>query len=82
MAVENTPDADEFDRPDLRLSPETHAVKAEMAAERGEEYDPYEVERRMKEREDEWPHPIEDAEPVEGMEEEFEEWKNAGDDTT
>lgn len=81
MVVEDVPSVDEFDREDLELSPEMHQAQAEMAAERGEEYDPEEFEQRIIARRDEWPHPIEDAEPVEGMEEEFEEWKNAGDDT-
>lgn len=66
MAVEDdVPDAEEFDRPDLYLAPETHRVQAEMAAERGETYDPYEVERRAKEWAKAAPDPIEDADPVE-----------------
>lgn len=73
MAVE-PPDADEFDRPDLRLSPEMHEAQAEMAAERGEEYDPYEFEQRVGERVSEYPDPFEGAEPVEGKEELLEEW--------
>lgn len=54
-----------FDRPDLELAPETHHVQAEMAAERGEEYDPYEVEQRADAWVESAPDPIEDAEPVE-----------------
>ena len=66
MAVEeDVPDVDEFDRPDLELSPEMHQVQAEMAAERGEEYDPDAFERACKERVARAPDPIEDAEPVE-----------------
>ena len=66
MAVEDdVPDVEAFDRPDLELSPEMHHVQAEMAAERGEEYDPYEFERASRERVAGAPDPIEDAEPVE-----------------
>lgn len=66
MAVEDdVPSVEEFDRPDLALSPEMHRVQAEMAAERGEEYDPYEFEKLVAERVAEAPDPIEDAEPVE-----------------
>ena len=67
MAVDEdeVPEVDAFDRPDLELSPETHQVQAEMAAERGESYDPYEVEERAREWVAEAPDPIEDAEPVE-----------------
>lgn len=59
----DVPDVDEFDREDLELSPEMHHELAKMAAERGEEYDPLEFERRLDEVPD--PDPIEDAEPVE-----------------
>lgn len=76
MAVDS-PDADEFDRPDLRLSPEMHREQAEMAVERGEEYDPYEFERRIEERRDEWPD-LDEAEPVDGQEDRHREWTNAG----
>ena len=65
MAVDDVPDVEEFDRPDLRLAPETHRVQAEMAAERGETYDPYEAERRAREWMEAAPDPIDDAEPVE-----------------
>ena len=65
MAVDDVPEVEEFDRPDLTLAPETHRVQAEMAAERGETYDPYEAERRAREWVDTAPDPIEDAEPVE-----------------
>ena len=75
MAVENPTDVDDFDKPDLRLSPEMHQVQAEMAAERGEEYDPYAFEQAIDDRRDQWPDLIEDAEPVEGKEDLFEEWK-------
>lgn len=66
MAVDDeVPEVEAFDRSDLMLSPEMHQVQAEMAAERGEEYDPYEFERACEERVAEAPDPIEDAEPVE-----------------
>ena len=66
MAVEDdVPDLEEFDRPDLTLSPEMHHVQAEMAAERGEEYDPYEFEQQSRERVEQMPDPFDDAEPVE-----------------
>lgn len=65
MAVDDVPDVEEFDRPDLELSPETHRVQAEMAAERGETYDPYEAERRARQWAEAAPDPIDDAEPVE-----------------
>lgn len=74
MAVEDGPDVNEFDQPDLQLSPEMHQAQAEMAAERGENYDPYEFERRVRERVSEYPDPSEAAEPLEGKEEIFEEW--------
>lgn len=76
MAV-NAPDADEFDREDLELAPETHQALAEMAAERDEEYDPYAYERRMKEHRSDNPDPIEDVEAVDGVDEAaIERWKN------
>lgn len=56
---EDVPDVDQFDRDDLRLSPRMHLVQAEMAAERGEEYDPAEFERHLDDVPD--PHPVEDA---------------------
>jgi len=59
----------------LRLSPEMHQAQAEMAAERGEEYDPHEFERRIEERRDEAPHPVDDSVPVEGKEMHAAEWK-------
>ena len=66
MATEDeVPDAEEFDRPDLEFAPESHHAQAEMAAECGEAYDPYEFERRSREQVDRMPDPIEDAEPVE-----------------
>ena len=66
MAVEDDgPTVEEFDRPDLELSPEMHQVQAEMAAERGEEYDPYEFERHVSELVDQAPDPFDDADPVE-----------------
>lgn len=66
MAVgDDVPDVEEFDRPDLRLSPETHRVQAEMAAERGEAYDPYEFERVCREQVEQMPAPIPDTEPTE-----------------
>lgn len=74
MAVEDVPEVSAFDRPDLQLSPEMHHAQAEMAAERGENYDPYEVERRIDEWMEDAPDPIEAAEPLEGKEEIFEEW--------
>lgn len=65
MAVEDdVPDVEEFDRPDLELSPEMHHVQAEMAAERGEEYDPFEFERQCRERVEQMPGPFEDTESV------------------
>ncbi len=76
MAVE-VPDVEEFDRPDLRLSAEHHQAQAEMAAERGEEYDPYEFEKQSRERQDQWPD-LDDAEPLEGMEDFHQEWLEAG----
>lgn len=79
MAVEgDVPDVDYFDREDLRLSPEMHHAQAEMAAERGEEYDPYEFERRIDEWMEDAPDHIKGAEPVEGNEELFEEWLAMG----
>lgn len=79
MAVEgDVPDVDHFDRDDLRLSPEMHHAQAEMAVERDEEYDPYEFEARLDDIPD--PRPIEDAEPVEGKEDLFEEWRKPLDD--
>lgn len=57
---EDVPDVDEFDRDDLRLSPEMHLAQAEMAAERGEEYDPYEFERDVRERVEQMPGPFEE----------------------
>lgn len=66
MTIEGeVPDVEEFDLPDLELAPESHHVQAEMAAERGEKYDPYEFERRCREQVEQMPDPIEDAEPVE-----------------
>ena len=66
MAIEDeVPDVEEFDRPDLEFAPESHHAQAEMAAERGEAYDPYEFERRSREQVDRMPDPIDDAEPVE-----------------
>lgn len=76
MAV-NAPDADEFDREDLELAPETHQALAEMAAEQGEEYDPYDYEHRMKEQRSDNPDPIGDVEAVDGVDEAtLERWKN------
>lgn len=63
MAVE--PDERDFEDPDLQLSPEMHQLQAELAAERGEEYDPHGFEERVRERAAEAPDPIEAAEPVE-----------------
>lgn len=77
MAVD-VPEVDEFDRPELSLSPEMHQAQAEMAAERGEEYDPVAFERRIESRRDQWPDLVEDAEPVEGNEDRFQEWLEAG----
>lgn len=74
MAVEDVPDVSAFDRPDLRLTPEMHHSQAEMAAERGESYDPYEFERRIDKWMEDAPDPVVGAEPVEGNEEIFEEW--------
>ena len=73
MAVE-PPDVDTFDRDDLSLSPKLHHEQAKMAAERGEEYDPYEYEERVAEINDSI-DPIEDAEPVEGKENLLTEWQ-------
>jgi hypothetical protein len=77
MAVE-PPDPDEFDRDDLVLSPELHREQAKMAAARGEEYDPYEFEKRARDANVDI-DPIEDVEPVDGGEELIREWKNADD---
>lgn len=52
MATEDVSDVDYFDREDLWLSPVMHRAQAEMAAERGEEYDPCEFERRLAEVDD------------------------------
>lgn len=76
MAIDN-PDAEEFDRPELRLSPEMHAVQAEMAAERGEEYDPVAFEREIESYRGEGLG-IDKFEPVEGNEDLFQEWLEAG----
>jgi hypothetical protein len=66
VAIEDeVPDVEEFDRPDLEFAPESHHAQAEMAAERGEAYDPYEFERRSREQVDRMPDPFEDTEPVE-----------------
>lgn len=66
MATEDeVPDVEAFDRPDLEFAPESHHAQAEMAAERGEEYDPYEFERRCREQVAQMPDPFDDAEPVE-----------------
>lgn len=63
MAVgEDVPALDEFDREDLELSPEMHRELARMAAQRGEEYDPLELERGLDGVSD--PAPDDDAEPV------------------
>lgn len=73
MAVEG----DEFDREDLELSPEMHRAQARMAAERGEEYDPYEAEREMEEWREDWPD-LDEAEPVEGADpDDVEQWRNS-----
>lgn len=77
MAVD-VPDVEEFDRPELRLSPEMHQVQAEMAAKRGEEYDPVEFELEIAARRKEMPDLDEAAEPVEGNEDLFQEWLEAG----
>lgn len=62
MAIEDeVPEDDEFDRPDLELAPETHRAQAEMAAERGETYDPYEVERRARDWARRAPDPMPDG---------------------
>lgn len=65
MAIDQGYNREDFDRPEFDLSPETHLAQAEMAAERGEEYDPWEVEENV----DEWTAdaaPLLDvAEPVE-----------------
>jgi len=68
------PSADYFDRNDLSLSPKLHHEQAKMAAERGEEYDPYEYEERVTEIND-GIDPIEDAEAVEGKENLLTEWQ-------
>lgn len=67
MAVDDddVPEVEAFDRPDLALSPEMHRVQAEIPAERGGGYDPYEFERASRERVANAPDPIDDAEPVE-----------------
>lgn len=66
MAVgDDVPDVEAFDRDDLSLSPEMHQVQAEMAAERGEEYDPVEFEQGIRDQVDQMPDPFDDAEPVE-----------------
>lgn len=63
MAIgEDVPDVEEFDRDDLELSPRMHWELARMAAERGEEHDPLEFERRLDEVPD--PDPIDDAIPL------------------
>lgn len=58
MAVE--PKKSDFDDPDLRLEPELHLAQAEMAAERGEAYDPYEFEHGVRERVAQMPGPFEE----------------------
>jgi len=72
---DGVPDAEHFDRPDLELSPEMHQAQAEMAAERGEEYDPYEQEARLGDVKD---HEDLEVNVVEGKEDVFQEWKQAG----
>lgn len=67
---------DEFDRPELRLPPAFHRAQAEMAAERGEAYDPVAFEDRIERDHDDWPD-LDDAEPVAGEEERFAEWMAA-----
>jgi hypothetical protein len=76
MAV--IPDANEFDREDLRLSPQTHQALANMAAERGEEYDPHEYEERIAASRKSWDDVFDDVKPVEGNEDRFEEWLAMG----
>lgn len=77
MAVDS-PDADEFDRAGLRLSPEMHEAQAAMAAERDEEYDPEAFERRIAADRDDWPDPIDDVEAADGVDpDEIEQWKAA-----
>lgn len=55
----DVPDVDDVDRDDLRLSPRMHRTQAEMAAERGEEYDPYEFEQAVREQVERMPGPFE-----------------------
>jgi len=74
MAIE-PPSADHFDRDDLSLSPKLHHEQAKMAAERGEEYDPYEYEERVAEVNEDV-DAVADADPVEGKEDSLEEWKD------
>jgi len=78
MAVEDVPDVSAFDRPHLRLSPEMHHTQAEMAAERGERYDPDDFEREIEAWMETVPGPFEGAEPVEGKEAAFEAWLAMG----
>lgn len=67
---------EEFDREDLTLSPEMHQAQAEMAEERGEDYDPYEFEQEL-ERTETSPD-LDEAEPVEGADpDDVEQWRNS-----
>lgn len=75
--VPEVPDVEEFDKPDLLLSPQMHHAQAKMAAERGEKYDPYELEKELEERSEESPD-LDEAEPLEGKEDLHREWLNAG----
>jgi hypothetical protein len=75
---DGVPDAEHFDRPDLELSPELHQAHAEMATERGEEYDPYEQEARLGDVKDPEDHEGLEVNVVEGKEDVFQEWKQAG----
>lgn len=56
---------DDFDRPDLEMDPRAHAARAEVAAERGEEYDAKAVEERAAEMMEDAPDPIQ---PIDGLE--------------
>lgn len=68
---------DEFDRPELRLPPEFHRAQAEMAAERGEEYDPEAFEDRIAKDRESWPD-LDAAQAVNGQEDRFAEWIESG----
>lgn len=64
---------DEFDRPELSLSPELHREQAEMAADRGRDYDAEAFEALVEQQLAASPE-LDDAEAIPGREELLAEW--------